>query len=268
MNYIEQKKKYLIHSFLVFILCFFTFYRLHYLIPGIAEHCGACVLYPFLKLYAFCFEPIKIYRADRKTIAQLNDQLLVLQQNNNILRAENIEFKATQTYMQDIQEIISFKKRYHHDAAHVAQIMARYISSDSHYLYVDAGTLAGISSNMIALYNNILIGHVIESYPWYSKIQLITDPLASISVYNVQTGARGIYKGNGTDNGVVMRMSHLEKISVGDELYSSGEGLLYPQGYLVGTVSSCKTEGLYHTIAVAPAINTNTIHYCTLLARC
>lgn len=267
MNYyIEQKKNILITLFIVFTLLFFTFYRIRYLVPGIAEHLGSFLLYPCLKLQHYIIEPIKTITQERKKVVQLMQDITALEQTCDILRAQNYALQSAQDYMQDIQELIAFKKRF--SQAHIAQILVRHISPEEHFMYVDAGALSHITVNMLALYNNIIIGHVVAVYPWYSKVQLATDPRSRISVYAMQTKARGIFKGIGVaDRGELTRVSHLETIQVGDQLFSSGDGLLYPRGYMVGSVTSCKSQDLYHTVHVSSAANIEHIHYCTLINR-
>lgn len=267
MKYTEQKKKIVISSFVIFSILFFIFYRVRYLIPGIAEHVGSCVLYPFLKMNYYCIEPIKKKCIESKNIEFLNQYIVDLERHNEALRAENIVLKASQSFIDDIQEVLEFKKRYDASSMHTVHILARHCSSDNHFIYVDAGVLSGITIDMIALFNHMIVGRVIEVYPWYSKVQLVTDPACSISVYDMQTGARGIYRGCGNDHGYMTRVNHLENVCVGDEVFSSGDGFLFPRGYLVGTVDSYEPNGLYHTIRITHALNINSIQYCVLIGR-
>lgn len=266
--HIEQKKKISIALFIAIALLFFAFYRIRYLVPGITEHLGSCFLYPCLKIQQYTIHPLQTFFDKKRSINELMQRIAELQLTCQTLQEENNALKATQDYMQDVQELIEFKKRFNEPSALIAQILVKHISPDEHFIYVDRGSLSRISVNMIALYKNMIVGHVVAVYPWYSKIKLITDPHTKISVYDTHTKTRGIYRGLGLDNdGELTRVNHLETVNVGDQLFSSGEGLLYPRGYLVGSVLSCESQSLYHTIRVFPAVDIHTIQYCMLIGR-
>ena len=105
-----------------------------------------------------------------------------------------------------------------------------------------------IERDMVVLADNLLVGKVITVYPWYSVVQLITDPASCVSVYGVCSGAHGIIRGIGANDTLFLeRVDHLSPVQEKELLLSSGDGLVVPRGYGVGLVESYTSDGLYYT---------------------
>jgi cell shape-determining protein MreC len=65
----------------------------------------------------------------------------------------------------------------------------------------------------------------------------------------------------------VRYVSHLESVSVGDDVFSSGEGMVFPKGFALGKVISADKGDLFYTITVQPALDFQSLRYCTLIAK-
>jgi rod shape-determining protein MreC len=201
-------------------------------------------------------------------ITELNKKVINLEAENSALRAENTALMATVSYVDEVSDLITFKQHLDHRDDIIAQIIARYITDDQHYILVDAGLSSGITNDMIVSVDNNVIGRVVAVYAWYSKVQLITDPKSCISAYMVKTKAQGMHKGMGTlEQTKVERVSHLDTLVVGDDVFTSGEGLIFPRGYRIGTVISKVPAGLYYEVCVKPAVDPHSLRYCLIHGR-
>ena len=201
--------------------------------------------------------------------------------------AENIALKAFSHYKEETKELYSFNKRYLLEHGHVGQILARHFSLNNQFFLVDLGSSQGIEKDMVALYGNAIIGKVVQVYPWYCKVCLITDMDCKISVVClpsvksscsvknrnialelVKKSASGIHEGiNAMTHTVIRYVSHLESVKIGDDVFSSGEGLIFPRGFALGQVIAADKGDLFYTVTVQPMIDFQALRYCTIIAK-
>lgn len=236
--------------------------------PGMLEKYSSCAVYPFFVLHRILVDPIVQRMAKHRTVSELEQSLAQLQAERDELMAESIELRSVLRYNADIQELKEADKYYSDAVLCTAQIIAKNVSKDSHYMLIDAGVSKGIEKDMVVVYKKCLIGKISEVYPWYSKVVLITDRTCKVAVQCASQKTTGIHEGK-NDLGVTQLnyVSHLEPIEVGDYLISSGEGLVFPRGLGVGQIVSCMQNGLYHVIEVKPLIDLQKISYCTVIQR-
>ena len=225
------------------------------------------IAYPVLQGYRVAVAPIKRWKDRKDTMAQVCSQLDELNDEVGNLRAQNIYLRASMAYMQGIDELREFKKL-HQKEGKIARVMARDFSRQSHHFYIDLGTRDDIEKDMVVTYKNNLIGKISEVYPWYSKVCLVTDRHCKVAAYCATTKAHGIHEGaNIYGVTLLCHVSHLAKVKKGEFLFSSGEGLLFPEGLALGTVASCQQDGLYKNIRVKPLCNLEHLEYCSVVAR-
>lgn len=225
------------------------------------------VLYPVIKIQQGVQEWLQARELRAKENAELTSRIQLLQEECDVLREENNMLHATSAHYDDIAEIVSFKERYASSARTLVHIIGRVFTDNDHYVLIDAGKDQNVSRNMVALYHNAIVGVVEEVYPRYAKIRLVTDKRCKISVSCIGTGGTGIHKGkNNNQETEISYMSHLAHVLVGDRVVSSGEGALFPQGFLVGNISAYERDGLYYRITVTPGVDVTAIQYCDLIA--
>lgn len=203
-----------------------------------------------------------------RCIAQLQKQLVCEQTKNKLLTARYVAQQATKSYATDIAPIIDFQKRFHTEHAHIAHVISRTLERNNQSLLINRGSLHGIKNNMIVLADNALVGKIINVYPWYARVQLITDPACKVAAHCAQTNAHGIAHGLGKNNKTMLEhVSHLDEIKVGDVVVSSGKGLIFPQGFALGKVAQVETKHVHHEVQLQPLCDFETLDYCVVLGR-
>lgn len=229
---------------------------------------SSSALYPLLRVQQLVVEPVAGFFEQRATINQLQDHIKKIHILNEALLAENVAFKAMQSYEYQTQQLRSFNNRYALSRGCIAQVMVRHFSPTNQFFLVNAGSSFGIKKDMVAIYCNTIVGKVIEVYPWYCKVCLVTDADCKIAVGCGPKGASGIHEGiYDAGQTAVAYVSHLESVSVGDMVLSSGEGLVFPKGFGLGTITAADKGELFYTIVVEPALNLQKLSYCTLIAK-
>lgn len=254
------------------------------------ERASSYCLYPLLRAQQLVVEPVSRWMNHSNSIVELEENIGKLQKKYEDLFAESVALKATFQYADETDELHTFNKRYALHKGCVAQVLARHFSAKAQFFLVDAGSSHGIKKDMVALYCNAIVGRVAEVYPWYCKVSLITDADCKVAALCVPysaklqnapraiqsrkvnrgllKGASGIHEGINDATRTSMRyVSHLEALHEGDDVLSSGEGLVFPKGFLLGKVISADKGELFYTIAVQPSLDFQTLRYCTLITK-
>jgi rod shape-determining protein MreC len=227
----------------------------------------SCCTYPLLKMYQHIVNPLVTRVEAYRTALELQSKIAALQDQCNTLQAQLIKIQADNWYAHDTDLLRLSATQYTTEKAHIAQIMVRHFSEQAHYFLVDAGKKQGITTDMIAVHNNCLLGRVIEVYPWYSKILLITDQNCKVAVLIGDEKVSGIHEGTNTENPQVNYVSHLKAISRGDLVLSSGQGLVFPYGFGLGTINTVLQNGVCQTIEVEPFVDFKELRYCTIISK-
>ncbi len=177
----------------------------------------------------------------------LQAEILLLrsrQQRLDSLQAENVRLRELLDASQRVDEKI---------------VMAEVIGFDqnaySHKLLIDKGFSSGAYVGQPALDATGVLGQVVETAAYSSRVLLIADASHFIPVQLSRTGFRGILRGTGSLKQMeLMSVPRSVDIKKGDILTTSGLDNRFPSGYPVGVVRSVKyTQGkAYADIDVVP----------------
>lgn len=235
--------------------------------PSMWERVSSYITYPFMRISSAVIIPIQQWFYKRTVMNELLERHNQLRQEYADLRGAYIKCRSAQDISEDTQDLAAYNE-HSEDKGHIAQIMMRHFSDQAQYYLVDAGSEQGIEPDMFALYKDCLVGRVTHVYPYYSKVVLITDPMCKVAAYCSETKSSGIHEGLNLSNATTLRhVSHLATMQESDLVLSSGEGLIFPRGYALGTVSSYAHDGLLYSINVKPLLDFNTLQYCVLARR-
>lgn len=268
MNKATVKK---VFGFLAVLLisAYFIGDRLIYFSPGgKLERSSSYVVYPVLVMQHSVVSPIKNYFTRKRSVEELTAQLAKMQQERDLAIAQQIELSALVDYSQEVSELVEFKKKYLTQNAFIVQVIAKHFSEQGHYFLIDAGERKGVRVDMVGVFNNCLLGKVVEVYPLYSKLMLISDKKCKVAALCVNTKSSGIYEGtNELGTSRLNHVSHLASVAYEDLVLSSGEGLIFPKGFGLGKIRSYQSQGLFYNITVEPLIDLRSVNYCALLER-
>jgi rod shape-determining protein MreC len=257
-------KDWLVRFFFI-LLCCFMVNRLFFFSPGVAEVTSSYILYPVIKIQKFFTDPIVHYFLRQKNIIDLQHHLEDLQDQNENLQAQIITLHTIIDFENRSQEAREFAKKYDFTQQKLVQILMKSFDDAGHVCWVDAGAQHGIHVNMIAIYKNNIIGRVIHVDPLYSQIALITDKRCKIAVSCAQTKTVGIYQGHNDFQPSLEFVPHYEKLAVGDILISTGQGLVYPQGFAIGSIVDFMVDDVAYQVIIQPLIDLQQLDYVYLV---
>lgn len=188
------------------------------------------------------------------------------------LEAENIELK---------QEINKLKEELNIDyvLSEYDYLNATVISRNSLYWYntltIDKGKHNGIEEGMVVINSTGLIGKIVNVSTFSSDVKLITtndtNNKISVTVTSGNNKLTGLINTYSYEDGYlkVEGISNTETVNVGDYVYTSGLGGVFPSGILIGRVENIVTDvyDLSKIINVKPSANFDDINYVTILKR-
>jgi rod shape-determining protein MreC len=261
-------KKKLFFTFFSIFLSAFVIQKIFFFRVGFAEKAASCAVYPIIRLSNFISKPIKKLFKNRRTYKQLLSYCQKLRTEREKLLHENIKLKALTHYAEKSADLREFRKRYQLEGALLAKVLTKTMTEQEQSMVVNRGTSHGIKKDMIAVYKFQLLGRVCEAFPFYSKIKLITDKQSKISAYANKTNTRGIVEGKNIVNKCDLKyISHLKALENDDLVFSSGQGLLFPEGFCLGKITKIKTKGVCHKVEIEPLIDLKSLEMCHLTNR-
>lgn len=111
----------------------------------------------------------------------------------------------------------------------------------SSWVLIDKGEDAGIRPGMAAIVSGgILVGKVDEVYSHSAKINFLINVNSSINVLDLETGAKGIVRGEYGLGLMLDMVKQTDLLSEGDNIVTSGLGSEIPKGLLVGKIKEVK----------------------------
>ena len=156
-----------------------------------------------------------------------------------------------------------------------ATVVSRNVGFWYNTITIDKGTYNGVEKDMVVINSKGLIGKIIKTSTFTSDVRLITtsDTNNKISVH-ISNGDYDLYglinSYDYNDNYLeVEGISNTKDVRVGDYVYTSGLGGIFPSGILVGTVSEISTDSydLAKIIKVKPSADFSNINYVSVLKR-
>ena len=227
------------------------------------------------KVVYYPFKGIQNLLSDFKKLNNVLSENDILKKNIDkvdSLETENIELK---------REIENLKKELKIDfvLSDYTRLNATVISRNTGYWYnvltIDKGSHNGIEPGMVVINSTGLIGKIVTVSEFSSDVKLITttdtNNKISVTVYNGENKINGLINGYDYDNEVleVEGISNTENVEVGDLVYTSGLGGVFPAGILIGKVESITTDvyDLAKIINVKPSANFDDINFVSVLKR-
>ena len=257
-------KDWLIRLFFLF-LCGFMINRLFFFSPGMVEITSSYILYPALKLQKYMIDPIRHYYQYQADNSHLQESLYRLKNENLDLQARLIALESTIDFQRRSKAAREYEKRYDFSEKILVHILMKSFDQTGHYLWIDGGLQQKIEVNMIAVYKNNIVGRVIHVDQLYSKIALITDKRCKISVECLKTKSLGIYEGNNSFDGSLEFVPHYKTLLLEDTLISTGQGLVYPSGFVVGRIKSFYLDDATYKVVIQPSVDIQNLEFMYLI---
>lgn len=146
-----------------------------------------------------------------------------------------------------------------------ADIISFEAGNYSTVLTLNKGTVHGIKKNMPVITSRGVIGYVSEVGLDWCRVTEIIESTSKVSVYTDRTGVIGAVEGDAVlraEGKCLMSCSPDADIKPGDRVYTSGTGEIYPDGLLVGKITSVDADETTRRLiaTVEPSVDFKDIH--------
>lgn len=186
-----------------------------------------------------------IYRTIARNSSWISDKISYFQDlktENLKLKLEIAKLKADNKLSQILihentilRDMLNVSQSAKHDfvTARVLGVSANPLSSGA---IIEAGNNHGLQVDNIVINQEGLVGRVINVSDNFANVMLITDHNSRIPVITSISRTRGILAAQG-DLLKIIYLPEDHNIQVGEKIYTSGDGKIYPYGLSVGEVS-------------------------------
>lgn len=225
------------------------------------------ITYPF----NYVNDNIKSYKK-LKDVEKNNDVLETSIDRIDSIEAENIELRRQLDALKDELNISYTLSDYEYLNA---TVISRNVGYWYNKLTIDKGSYNGVEKDMVVISSKGLIGRVVKTSTFTSDVRLITtsdtNNKISVHVSNGDNNLYGVINGYDYKNSVLELegISNTKDVNVGDYVYTSGLGGIFPAGILIGTVTEITTDSydLAKIMKVTPSADFNDINYVSILKR-
>jgi len=206
--------------------------------------------------------------------------LVELKKENELLKEEILALKQRLAEVHEAGRLCSEYEKFLKATSSVkhpkvpARIIYKAVDPFSDFILIDRGSKDGVQPQMpvLALFGNEaigLIGQVIEAYPNYSKVMLISDPSFAVDVKVVRTGDRAIVRGKGEP---ILSLEYLPLYSQAqpkDIVVTSGQDALFPANLIIGEIVSVSKDpqGLFKQGEVKPYVDVYNLNWVAVVLR-
>ncbi len=230
------------------------------------------VLSPFFKGISWFKFQLQGVSDDLKTIDQIKKENLRLLAETAQLRAENQTFRNLEKENEDLKAALKFQKSSPFRLL-IARVIAREPSSWWQYITIDRGSEDGLDGtrDQAVVTPKGLVGKTVPGSvtAGTAKVVLLGDENCRISATLEGTNEQGIVQGEPTATGQVScRMTFISRtatIGLGQKVYTSGLGGVFPPGLLIGEVvdlvpiGDTGGFGLYREVVIRPSAELSNI---------
>ena len=156
-----------------------------------------------------------------------------------------------------------------------ATVTSRSVGYWYNTITINKGSYNGSEKDMVVINSKGLIGRVIKTSTFTSDVRLITtsetNNKISVHISNGDNNLYGLINNYDYSKNLleVEGISNTKDVDIGDFVYTSGLGGIFPSGILIGSVSEITTDSydLAKIIKVKPSADFSNINYVSVLKR-
>ena len=227
------------------------------------------------KIVYFPFKNFSTMISDYNSLKNVLEENKILKSNVEkieSLEAENVALKKELEEMKNELNIEHVLSDYDYLNA---TVVSRNAATWYNNLTIDKGSHNGIEEGMVVINSTGVIGRITNVSTFSSDVKLITttdtNNKMSVTITNGDKKLTGLINGYDYETGYleIEGISNTDNVAIGDLVYTSGLGGVFPNGILVGKVADITTDvyDLSKIINPTPSANFEDINYVTVLKR-
>ena len=187
------------------------------------------------------------------TIARVNQVLL--KELSQAVEDQN-QWHETELANVRLRDLIDFQRNISERVV-AAEVIGKDPSVWFKTVIIDKGEADGLARGLPVVIAQGIVGQVIEVSTHYSKVMLIVDSNSAVDALVQRTRARGVIKGESTDQCRLDYVLRKNDVRIGDTIVSSGLDGVYPKGLRIGLVSQVieHDADIFHEVIITPFVD-------------
>jgi rod shape-determining protein MreC len=205
-----------------------------------ARNAAQTSITPFQKAGSWVVSPFRNFLSDVTHLGRTRNQIERLKAENDALRSALNNREVADAQLKQLKSALNLAGKGGFKVVSARVISQGSSSSFTQTLTIDAGTRAGIHTNMTVISGFGLVGVVKLAYTHSSIVQLASDPAFRIGARIAKSQQIGILSGQGTRKGVLQLLDNSETVKVGDAIVARGSAnnRPYVPGVPIGEVTA------------------------------
>ena len=184
------------------------------------------------------------------------------------LEEDNLELREALVASGHLQRILEMR-----DGFEVPLLPSQVVGNDhspwSRSVLLDRGQSDAVRAGMPVVTDRGLMGLVTATSGGAARAMMLLDRRSAADAIVQRSRARGLVRGNGSDELEFVFMVRGDDVRPGDVIVTSGVGGVYPKGLRIGEVVAVETDRdqLLHTAAVRPAVDFGRLEQVFIMQR-
>ena len=197
------------------------------------------------------FGSIKALNEKNQALTDENAALKEQLQNTELLEKEN----------ERLRDYLDMKNKYPSFAMEEGMVISHSSGNYITNFTLNRGTLHGIQVNMPVITKDGIVGYVVEVGLNWCMVSTLIETATSVGAYIPRSEVVGIVSGDYSmrqeGNCKIGYIDAAADVQVGDTVYSSGTGSVYPADLKIGTVTAIEVDEYNRTLVatVTPAVD-------------
>lgn len=219
------------------------------------------VSYPFQKTFYLTGNATGRYWNFLTSFADVKKENEKLIKENYILQGELNNWKEQKRENEVLRSQLGLAPRDKFELE-ASFIIGQDIQGSGSWIMLDKGSNNGIRVGMPVIFSQgILVGKVEEVFSDSSKVFLLSHAESNINAIDLETGAKGILRGEYGLGLILDMVSQKEVLNVGDTVVTSGLGGNLPKGLSLGRIQEIhsSTDKLFQQAIINPIVKAHSL---------
>ena len=207
------------------------------------------------------FGNMKALNKENEALIEENKELKEQLQNAELLEKEN----------ERLRDYLDMKNKYPSFSMEEGMIISHSSGNYITNFTLNRGTLHGIKVNMPVITKDGIVGYVVEVGLNWCMVSTLIETATSVGAYIPRSEVVGIVSGDySMRQEGTCKIGYIDAeadVQVGDTVYSSGTGSVYPADLKIGTVTSIEVDEYNRTLVatVTPAVDFSSLKWVMII---
>ena len=210
------------------------------------------------------FEGFGKYFGNMKALNKENEALI---EENKALKEQLQNAELLERENERLRDYLDMKNKYPSFAMEEGMIISHSSGNYITNFTLNRGTLHGIETNMPVVTKDGIVGYVVEVGLNWCMVSTLIETATSVGAYIPRSEVVGIVSGDySMRQEGTCKIGYIDAeadVQVGDTVYSSGTGSVYPADLKIGTVTSIEVDEYNRTLVatVTPAVDFSSLKW-------